>query len=49
MNFADCGHQAPLVSIATGTKECVAAIAKYFFALLTGALSTAAKADVDVN
>ena len=25
MNSADCGHQAPLVSMATGTKECVAA------------------------
>ena len=33
MNSANCGHHAPLVSMATGTKECVAARATYFVVL----------------
>ena len=35
MNSADCGHQALLVSMATETKESVAARATYFVVLLT--------------
>ena len=34
MNSADYGHQAPLVSMATGTQECVAARATYCVVLL---------------
>ena len=49
MNSADCGHQAPLVSIATGTKECVAARATYFVVLLTAAFSAAAQVVVEVS
>ena len=49
MNSADYGHQAPLVSIATGTKECVAARATYFVVLLMAAFSAAAQAVVDVS
>ena len=49
MNFADCGHQAPLVSMATGTKEYVAARAAYFVVLLTAAFSAAAQAVVEVS
>ena len=49
MNSADCGHQAPLVSMATGTKECVAVRATYFFVLLTAAFSAAAQAVVEVS
>ena len=39
MNSTDCGHQAPLVSMAFGTKECMAARATYFVVLLTAAFS----------
>ena len=49
MNSADSQHQVPLVSMATGTKECVAARATYFVALLTAALSSAAQAVVEVS
>ena len=49
MNSADCGHQAPLVSLATGTKECVAARATYFVVLLTAAFSAAAQTVVEVS
>ena len=41
MNSADCGHQAPLVLMVTGTKECMAARATYFVVLLTAAFSAA--------
>ena len=49
MNSADCGHQTPLVSMATGTKECVAARATYYVVLLTAAFSAAAQAVVEVR
>ena len=49
MNFTDCGHQAPLVSMATETNECVAAGATYFVALLMAASSAAAQAVVEVS
>ena len=49
MNSADCGHQAPLVSMAIGTKECVAARATYFVVLLTAAFSAAVQAVVEVS
>ena len=49
MYSADCGHQAPLVPIATGTKECVAARATYFVVLLTPAFSVAAQTVVEVS
>ena len=49
MNSADCGHQAPLVSMATGTKECVAARVTYFVVLLKAAFSAAAQAVVEVS
>ena len=49
MNSADCGHQAPLVLMATGAKECVAARAAYFVVLLTAAFSAAAQAVVEVS
>ena len=49
MNSADCGHQAPLVSMATGMKECVAARATYFVVLLTAAFSAAAQTVVEVS
>ena len=49
MNSADCGHQAPLVTMATGTKECVAARATYFVVLLTAAFSVAAQTVVEVS
>ena len=42
MNSADYRHQAPLVSMATGTKECVAV-------LLTATFSAAAQAAVEVS
>ena len=46
MNFADCGHQSPLGSMTTGTKEGVTDIATYFVVLLTAAFSAAAQAVV---
>ena len=46
---ADCEHQAPLVSMATLTKNCVAARATYFVVLLTAAFSAAAQAVVEVS
>ena len=49
MNSADCGHEAPLVSIATGTKECMVARLTYFVDLLMAALSAAAQAVVEVS
>ena len=49
MNSADCGHEAPLVSMATRTKKCVAARATYFVVLLTAAFSAAAQAVVEVS
>ena len=49
MNSADCGHQAPLVSMVTGLKECVAAKATYFVALLMAASSAAVQAVVEVS
>ena len=49
MNSADCGQQAPLVSMATETKECVVARATYFVVLLTVAFSAAAQAVVEVS
>ena len=49
MNSTDCEHQALLVSMATGTKECVAASATYFVVLLTAAFSDAAQAVVEVS
>ena len=48
-NFADCEHQPPLVSMVTGTKECVAARATYFVVLLTVAFSTAVQPVVEVS
>ena len=49
INSADCRHHAPLVSMATETKECVAARATYFVVLLTAAFSAAAQAVVEVS
>ena len=49
INSADCGHQAPLVSMLTGTKECVTARVTYFVDLLTAAFSAEAKAVVEVS
>ena len=49
MNSAYCEHQAPLVSMASGTNECVAARTIYFFVLLTAAFSAAAQAVVQVS
>ena len=49
MISADCGHQVPLVSMATGTKECVAARATYFVVLLTAAFSAAAQNVVEIS
>ena len=49
MNSADCGHQAPLVSMAIGTKECVSARATYFVVSLTAAFSAAARVVVEVS
>ena len=43
------GRRAPLVSMATGTKECLAARATYFVDLLTAAFSATAPAVVDVS
>ena len=47
--FPDCGNQAPLVSMATGTKECVTARAIYFVVLLKAAFSVAAQTVVEVS
>ena len=49
MNSADCRHQTPLASMASSTKECVAARATYFIDLLTAAFWAAAQAVVDVS
>ena len=49
INSAECGHKASLVSMATGTKECVPARATYFVVLLTAAFSAAAQIVVEVS
>ena len=49
MNSADCEHQAPLVSMATRTKDGVAASATHFVVLLTAAFSAASRAVVEVS
>ena len=49
MNSADCGHQAPFVSMATDTNECVAARATHFVVLLAAAFSATAQAVVEVS
>ena len=48
-NSSACGHQASLVSMATGTKECAAARATYFVDLLAVAFSAAAQVVVEVS
>ena len=49
MNSADSGHPISLVSMAIGTKECVAARATYFVVLLTAAFSAAVQAVLEVS
>ena len=49
MNSVDCGHQAPLVSMATGTKECVAARGDILRCFINGCLFGCAQAVVEVS